>query len=120
MAITPPFDTELTDAHIAAEFESIPEQSEQILIEEIANWVVKKGLGTFVVFFLEAHKPMRNLSYHALLGLYPGLSLIGIGKRVRILSFVLSSARRVELLAQRIELLLSLPKSCRFEGSHGS
>ncbi|WKZ56090.1 MAG: hypothetical protein QY326_04965 [Bdellovibrionota bacterium] len=98
---------ELLELHMHSDFQSVAAADERAIIDAVAGWVVEKGCGPLAVFVLEAQKPLRGLGYHAALGIYPLCALIGSGRWLRVLSFLLSTPGRVEALAVRIEELLA-------------
>lgn len=79
-----------------------PERREQLL-EQSADWVVRKGLEAPVLMFLEMHKPLTTLaSVGYAMGQPPLMVLFGF-RRTEDLRLLLSERGNVEALMQRIE-----------------
>jgi len=70
---------------------------------ELAERIVRSGLKVPAVFFLELHKPLSNLLYHATLALTPALSpLFGL-QRLQNCSVFLANPANIENLIVAIE-----------------
>jgi len=86
------------------------------LIEKIADGVVKRGMDTPAIFFLEMHKPLTFFASQGLIVLSPFVGpFVGI-ENVRIVSKLLEKRENVERLIQRIEELAEARRNKRSDG----
>ncbi len=74
------------------------------LIEQWAHAAVRRGLGALAVFFLEAHRPLAQVSSQALLSVQPALALLFRFDPAEFAAF-LYEPENIERLMQRIEEL---------------
>lgn len=73
------------------------------MLDQAAEWVVRKGLEAPVLMFLEMHRPLTTLaSVGYTLGQPPLMFLFGF-RRTEELRLLLSDRDNVEALMQRIE-----------------
>ena len=79
------------------------ERTEQLL-EQCAQWVVRKGLEAPALMFLEMHKPLITLAAVSYAMTQPMLMLFFGFRRTEDLRVLLSERDNVEALMQRIEL----------------
>lgn len=92
-----------------AEGELSPERRDK-LIDELARKIVKKGMETPAIMFLEMHKPISFLTSQTMLVASPLLApLFGLDG-VENYSRLFSSVDNVELLIRRIEDLADQKK----------
>jgi hypothetical protein len=74
-------------------------------IEKVASGVVKRGLETPMVLFLEMHKPLSFVASQGLIVTSPFVApFVGIDN-VQMLSKLIEKRENIELLVQRIEEL---------------
>lgn len=81
------------------------EQEAEALLEKAAQSIVRRGLETPAILFLEMHKPLANLIGHAVWVTMPIWALFwGVGT-TNALGALLSDPDRIEKLIKRIEEL---------------
>jgi len=73
------------------------------LLDQSADWVVRKGLEAPALMFLEMHKPLTTLASVSYAMGQPPLMLIFGFRRTEDLRLLLSERGNVEALMQRIE-----------------
>ncbi len=78
-------------------------QADAALIDRIARGVVRRGMETPAVLFLEIHRPISFLGSQALHFLTPLLGLIVPPPELRRLAELLEEPQNVERLISRIE-----------------
>lgn len=81
----------------------LSETERDALIDQISEAVVKRGMETPAILFLEMHKPLSFFASQALIVSSPLLApLVGLD-RVSAASSLLESRENVELLVRKIE-----------------
>ena len=84
-------------------------------IDELARKVIRLGLETPALLFLEMHLPILGLAHASALVAQPLLTPFFGAERIHTLSQILSDRKNVEALIARIEELAALPR-----GSEGA
>ena len=81
-----------------------PERATE-LADKMASWLVKRGLETPAVIFLEMHKPLAFLAGQGTMLAMPLIAPIAGTGRANELSDFLGSSDNIDLLIRRIEEL---------------
>jgi hypothetical protein len=82
------------------QWEDLPPEEEERLIDEIVNKLVKRRLGTLALMLLESGGPLTNLFAELWMGLYgPYFDFIGIDRYMALLR----KKRNVERLISRLD-----------------
>lgn len=80
-------------------------QERDDLIEKIAEGVVKRGMQTPAILFLEMHKPLTFVASQSLVATSPFIApFVGIGN-VQLAAKLIEKRENIELLIDRIEEL---------------
>lgn len=83
--------------------EDIPESEQRALLEKVATWIVRRGLTTPAILFLETGKPLNFLGSQLLIGLSPFIQAIFKGDEYQKFALILEKDANVELLIELIE-----------------
>ena len=83
--------------------EDIPESEQRALLEKVATWIVRRGLTTPAILFLETGKPLNFLGSQLLIGLSPFVQAIFKGDGYQKFALILEKDANVELLIELIE-----------------
>ena len=83
--------------------EDIPESEQRALLEKVATWIVRRGLTTPAILFLETGKPLNFLGSQLLIGLGPFVQAIFKGDAYQKFALILEKDANVELLIELIE-----------------
>ena len=83
--------------------EDIPESEQRALLEKVATWIVRRGLTTPAILFLETGKPLNFLGSQLLIGLSPFIQAIFKGVEYQKFALILEKDANVELLIEMIE-----------------
>ena len=83
--------------------EDIPESEQRALLEKVATWVVRRGLTTPAILFLETGKPLNFLGSQLLIGFSPFIQAIFKGDEYQKFALILEKDANVELLIELIE-----------------
>jgi hypothetical protein len=83
--------------------EDIPESEQHALLEKVATWIVRRGLTTPAILFLETGKPLNFLGSQLLIGFSPFIQAIFKGNEYQKFALVLEKDANVELLIELIE-----------------
>ena len=83
--------------------EDIPESEQRALLEKVATWIVRRGLTTPAILFLETGKPLNFLGSQLLIGFSPFIQAIFKGNEYQKFALVLEKDANVELLIELIE-----------------
>ena len=83
--------------------EDIPESEQRALLEKVATWIVRRGLTTPAILFLETGKPLNFLGSQLLIGFSPFIQAIFKGDEYQKFALVLEKDANVELLIELIE-----------------
>jgi hypothetical protein len=84
-------------------------QERDDLIEKIAQGVVKRGMQTPAILFLEMHKPLTFVASQSLVVSSPFIApFVGIGN-IQLAAKLIEKRENIELLIERIEELSNLP-----------
>ena len=87
----------------------LTEEETENIVEKTASEIVRRGLQTPAILFLEMHKPLSGVMGHASVAFAPfALPFVGFD-RYADLSRLISSRENVERLLQRIEALSKAP-----------
>ncbi|RKU37189.1 hypothetical protein C6496_10600 [Candidatus Poribacteria bacterium] len=83
--------------------EDIPESEQRALLEKVATWIVRRGLTTPAILFLETGKPLNFLGSQLLIGFSPFIQAIFKGDEYQKFALILEKDANVELLIELIE-----------------
>ena len=83
--------------------EDIPESEQRALLEKVATWIVRRGLTTPAILFLETSKPLNFLGSQLLIGFSPFIQAIFKGDEYQKFALILEKDANVELLIELIE-----------------
>lgn len=83
--------------------EDIPESEQRELLEKVATWIVRRGLTTPAILFLETGKPLNFLGSQLLIGFSPFIQAIFKGDEYQKFALILEKDANVELLIELIE-----------------
>ena len=83
--------------------EDIPESEQRALLEKVATWIVRRGLTTPAILFLETGKPLNFLGSQLLIGFGPFIQAIFKGDEYQKFALILEKDANVELLIELIE-----------------
>lgn len=83
--------------------EDIPESEQRVLLEKVATWIVRRGLTTPAILFLETGKPLNFLGSQLLIGFSPFIQAIFKGDEYQKFALILEKDANVELLIELIE-----------------
>ncbi len=83
--------------------EDIPESEQRALLEKVATWVVRRGLTTPAILFLETGKPLNFLGSQLLIGFSPFIQVVFKGDEYQKFALILEKDANVELLIELIE-----------------
>ena len=83
--------------------EDIPESEQRELLEKVATWIVRRGLTTPAILFLETGKPLNFLGSQLLIGFSPFIQAIFKGVEYQKFALILEKDANVELLIEMIE-----------------
>lgn len=83
--------------------EDIPESEQLALLEKVATWIVRRGLTTPAILFLETGKPINFLGSQLLIGFSPFIQAIFKGDEYQKFALILEKDANVELLIELIE-----------------
>ena len=83
--------------------EDIPESEQHALLEKVATWIVRRGLTTPAILFLETGKPLNFLGSQLLIGFSPFIQAIFKGDEYQKFALILEKDANVELLIELIE-----------------
>ena len=83
--------------------EDIPESEQRELLEKVATWIVRRGLTTPAILFLETGKPLNFLGSQLLIGFSPFIQAIFKGDEYQKFALILEKDANVELLIEMIE-----------------
>lgn len=83
--------------------EDIPESEQRALLEKVAVWIVRRGLTTPAILFLETGKPLNFLGSQLLIGFSPFIQAIFKGDEYQKFALILEKDANVELLIELIE-----------------
>ena len=83
--------------------EDIPESEQRALLEKVAAWIVRRGLTTPAILFLETGKPLNFLGSQLLIGFSPFIQAIFKGDEYQKFALILEKDANVELLIELIE-----------------
>ena len=83
--------------------EDIPESEQHALLEKAAIWIVRRGLTTPAILFLETGKPLNFLGSQLLIGFSPFIQVIFKGIEYQKFALILEKDANVELLIELIE-----------------
>ena len=72
-------------------------------LEKVATWIVRRGLTTPAILFLETGKPLNFLGSQLLIGFSPFIQAIFKGNEYQKFALVLEKDANVELLIELIE-----------------
>ncbi len=88
--------------------EDLTPQERDDLIEKIAQGIVKRGMQTPAILFLEMHKPLTFVASQSLVVTSPFIApFVGIGN-VQLAAKLIEKRENIELLIDRIEELSHL------------
>ena len=83
--------------------EDIPESEQRALLEKVASWIVRRGLTTPAILFLETGKPLNFLGCQLLIGFSPFIQAVFKGDEYQKFALILEKDANVELLIELIE-----------------
>ena len=83
--------------------EDISESEQRALLEKVATWIVRRGLTTPAILFLETGKPLNFLGSQLLIGFSPFIQAIFKGDEYQKFALILEKDANVELLIELIE-----------------
>ena len=83
--------------------EDIPESEQRALLEKVATWIVRRGLTTPAILFLETGKPLNFLGSQLLIGFSPFIQAIFKGDEYQKFALIIEKDANVELLIELIE-----------------
>lgn len=92
-----------SNSEIPIVLEDIPESEQRVLLEKVATWVVRRGLTTPAILFLETGKPLNFLGSQLLIGFSPFIQAIFKGDEYQKFALILEKDANVELLIELIE-----------------
>ena len=83
--------------------DDISESEQRALLEKVATWIVRRGLTTPAILFLETGKPLNFLGSQLLIGFSPFIQAIFKGDEYQKFALILEKDANVELLIELIE-----------------
>ncbi len=83
--------------------EDIPEDEQHALLENLAQWIVRRSLTTPAILFLETGKPLNFLGSQLLIAFSPFVQAFFKGEKYHKIALILEKDENVELLLQYIE-----------------
>ncbi len=83
--------------------DDIPEDEQHVLLERLAQWIVRRNLTTPAILFLETGKPLNFLGSQLLIAFSPFVQAFFKGDRYHKIALILEKDENVELLLQLIE-----------------
>ena len=83
--------------------EDLSESEQLALLEKVATWIVRRGLTTPAILFLETGKPINFLGSQLLIGFSPFIQAIFKGGEYQKFALILEKDANVELLIELIE-----------------
>ena len=83
--------------------EDIPESEQHAMLEKAAAWIVRRGLTTPAILFLEIGKPLNFLGSQLLIGFSPFIQAVFKGDEYHKFALILERDENVELLIELIE-----------------
>lgn len=82
--------------------EDIPESEQQVLLEKLAHWIVRRNLTTPAILFLETGKPLNFLGSQLLIAFGPFIQAFFKGDQYQKVALILEKDENVELLIDLI------------------
>ena len=83
--------------------DDIPESEQQELLENLAQWIVRRSLTAPAILIIETGKPLNFLGSQILIALSPFVQAFFKGDKYHKLALILEKDENVELLLQYIE-----------------
>ena len=83
--------------------DDISEAEQRALLEKVATWIVRRGLTTPAILFLETGKPLNFLGSQLLIAFSPFIQAIFKGNEYQKFALILEKDANVELLIELIE-----------------
>ncbi len=83
--------------------EDIPEDEQHALLENLAQWIVRRSLTTPAILILETGKPLNFLGSQLLIAFSPFVQAFFKGEKYHKIALILEKDENVELLLQYIE-----------------
>ena len=83
--------------------DDIPESEQHALLENLAQWIVRRSLTTPAILFLETGKPLNFLGSQLLIALSPFVQAFFKGEKYHKIALILEKDENVELLLQFLE-----------------
>ena len=82
---------------------SLPTEKRDLLIEDLAGLIERKGVAAPAILFLEANKPLSFVASQAFLMVQPLINLAMGGRMPADVSLLLEDRATVDLLISRLE-----------------